>query len=240
MSKISIYIGYDLTESVAYHVLSHSIMTRASAPVSITPLCLSSLPELMRPRDFMQSSAFSFSRWLVPFLNCYKGWAIYMDCDMLCLGDIMKLWKLSVDLRHEESFVQVVKHDFVPKITIKHLGNVQTTYEKKNWSSLMIFNCEKCIMLTPDYINVTSGLNLHQFKWIPDGEVDKIDSLPVNWNYLVGHNTRDNIEGPPELVHFTEGGPWIAGDKKFSSQEYALEWFSEFQEMTYATSCSIV
>jgi hypothetical protein len=160
---IPIFIGYDPRETVAYNVLSHSIHTRASSPVSITPLMLSQLGNLMkRDRDPLQSTDFSFSRFLVPYLCDFTGWAIFMDCDMLLLDDVVNLWKM----RDDKYSVMCVKHEHIPEEETKFLGRVQTRYEKKNWSSVMLFNCSKCLSLTPDYVNKASGLELHRFQWL--------------------------------------------------------------------------
>src|SRR6266568_2834660 len=109
---IRVFIGYDPKEAVAYHTLAHSILTRASAPVSIAPVALSTLrgPFFNRERDPLQSTEFSFSRFLVPFLCGFEGWAIFMDCDMLCRGDIADLWSY----RDEEFAMLCVKHDHRP------------------------------------------------------------------------------------------------------------------------------
>ena len=232
MKPIPIYIGYDPVEPVAYHVLCHSILSRTSIPCSIMPLKLSTLPELTRPREITQSNDFSFSRWLVPYLNNYEGHAIYMDCDMLCLDDIAKLWKV----RNKEEIVQVVKHNFIPKTTEKYLGNKQIGYDRKNWSSMMLFNCSKCDILTPTIVNTVHGFWLHKFEWIDQvtNSFWAVGSLPINWNYLVGYNSRDMIHGDPSIVHFTEGGPWIQDDKRYSNQEFSNEWWHEYHKATYA------
>ena len=141
---IRVFIGFDPRESVAFHVLSQSIHARASQPVSIAPIMLSQLHGLMtRARDPLQSTDFSFSRFLTPFLCDYQGWAVFMDCDMLVLDDIVKLW----GLRDENYAVQVVKHDHIPKEDTKFLGSAQTRYEKKNWSSVMLLNCAKFVRI---------------------------------------------------------------------------------------------
>jgi lipopolysaccharide biosynthesis glycosyltransferase len=147
------------------------------------------------------------SRFLVPYLCDYEGWAIFMDCDMLVVGDIAELW----DERDESFAVQVVKHDHKPKSRTKMLGQEQTRYEKKNWSSVMLFNCGGCRALTPDYVNGATGLELHQFKWLDedgDGlEEELIGELPHGWNYLVGYDD-PGPEYPIKNIHYTEGGPW--------------------------------
>ena len=123
---IKVFIGYDHAEAVAYHTLCHSIMTKSSVPVSITPICLDNLKDIFtRKRDKKQSNAFSFSRFLVPYLCNYKGKAIFMDCDMLLRTDIAELFEY-FDFYYA---VQVVKHDYIPKDEKKYLGNEQHVYE---------------------------------------------------------------------------------------------------------------
>ncbi len=217
---IRVFIGYDAREAAAFSVLSHSIHARSSEPVSITPLVLSELRDVYRrERNPLQSTDFSFSRFLTPWLCDYDGWAIFMDCDMLVLDDIARLWRL----RDERYAVQVVKHDHVPKEEVKFLGAVQTRYEKKNWSSVMLMNCGKCRALTPDYVNTASGLELHQFQWL-DGE-RLIGEIPHAWNHLVGY---DPPRRDASLVHYTIGGPYF---EAYRDCEYAKEWFAERDAM---------
>ncbi len=219
---IRIFIGFDPRETVAYHVLSHSIHARASAPVSIAPLMLSQLGGLMtRERNSLQSTDFSFSRFLTPYLCGFEGWAMFMDCDMLVLEDIAKLWAL----RDEKYAVMCVKHDHVPKEKTKFLGAQQTKYEKKNWSSVMLFNCAKCTALTPDYVNSASGLDLHRFNWL--GDDDLIGEIPHRWNLLVGYDQSISVDEVSNL-HYTIGGPYFHDYKDI---DYAAEWFAERDEM---------
>src|SRR3982751_471774 len=92
---INIYIGFDPRETVAFHVLAHSIHTRSSLPVSITPLMLDQLKQLhTRERHSLQSTDFSFSRFLTPHLSGFAGWSIFMDCDMLMREDVAQLYAL--------------------------------------------------------------------------------------------------------------------------------------------------
>jgi hypothetical protein len=217
---IRVFIGYDSREAVAYGVLAHSIQRRASRPVSIAPVMLSQLGEVYRrERDPVQSTDFSFSRFLTPWLCGYQGWAIFMDCDMLMLDDVAKLWQL----RDERYAVQVVRHEHVPKEEVKFLGTVQTKYSKKNWSSVMLMNCARCTALTPDYVNRASGLELHQFKWL--GEDALIGALPPGWNHLVGY---DPPRRDASLVHFTIGGPYF---DEYRDCEYSREWREEREAM---------
>ena len=222
---INVYIGYDPREAVAFSVLSYSIQERTSRPVAIAPLKLSQLKGLLtRERDPLQSTDFSFSRFLTPHLSDYGGWSVFMDCDMLMLDDIANLWKL----RDERYAVMVVKHNHVPKETTKFLGEPQSKYEKKNWSSVMLFNNAKCRALTPEYVNTASGLELHQFKWV--GNEGLIGALPDRWNHLVGYNAKRRDAA---LVHYTQGGPYFP---EFLNCEYSKEWFDMRQEMLRVAS----
>ncbi len=217
---IPIFIGYDPREDVAYGVLAHSIRARASAPVTIEALKLAELETILtRERDTLQSTDFSFSRFLTPYLSNFEGWSIFMDCDMLMREDIAELWAL----RDESFAVMVVKHDHVPKESTKFLGEAQTAYEKKNWSSVMLFNNARCRALTPDYVNTASGLELHQFKWL-DSE-NQIGALPSRWNHLVGY---DPPRSDAALVHFTLGGPYFP---EHADCEYAEAWRAELEAM---------
>ena len=219
---IRVFIGFDPRETVAFHVLSQSIHARASQPVSITPVMLSQMEGLVtRERNPLQSTDFSFSRFLTPYLCDYEGWAIFMDCDMLVLQDIAKLWAL----RDDDYAVQVVKHDHVPKEDTKFLGAPQTRYEKKNWSSVMLFNCVKCKALTPEYVNTASGLDLHRFHWL-DGD-HLIGAIPHGWNHLVAYDPTVPVEDLSNL-HYTIGGPYFDA---YRNTDYAEEWFLEREAM---------
>lgn len=219
---IQVFIGFDARETVAFNVLSHSIQARASEPVAVVPMMLSQLKGVLtRPRDPLQSTDFSFSRFLVPFLSGYAGWSLFMDCDMLMLEDVASLWSL----RDERYAMMVVKHNHVPRETVKFLGEPQSKYEKKNWSSVMLFNNAKCQTLTPDYVNTASGLELHQFKWLEND--DLIGALPERWNHLVGYS-------PPRqdaaLVHYTLGGPYFP---EYADCEYSVQWRAERDAMLF-------
>ena len=217
---INIFIGFDEGEKVSYHILSESIRRQSSVPVSITPLCLSNLPEFRRELQTNQSTEFAFSRFLVPYLCNYSGHAIFMDCDMLARADISELWRQ----RTTKYAVQCVQHDYTPNSTVKFLNQPQTPYPKKNWSSMMLFNCAKCTTLTPDYVNSATGLELHQYKWLENEEL--IGKINEEWNWLVGeyeHNPN------AKLVHYTEGGPYF---KNYKNCDYSEEWFDTFKETT--------
>jgi hypothetical protein len=204
---IHVFIGYDSRQAVLYNVAQHSLVRHCSKPVSITPIRLDQVnPVLDRPRVSVQSTEFSFSRFLTPYLSGYEGWALFMDCDTLVRADLTELWVL----RDDRYAVQCVKF----------LGHEQTRYEKKNWTSVMLMNCAKCTALTPDYVNTASGLDLHQFKWLESD--DLIGALPREWNFLVEYYAHDENA---KLLHFTEGGPYYEATRHV---DFADEWWREF------------
>ena len=222
---IRVFIGFDPRETVAYHVFAHSILARASAPVTIAPLMLSQLGGLLtRPRHALQSTDFSFSRFLVPHLCGFEGSALFFDCDMLMLDDVARLWAL----RDERFAVQVVKHHHVPKEQVKFLEQTQTKYEKKNWSSVMLFNAARCRRLTLDYVNAASGLELHQFKWLAGDH--EIGELPHRWNHLVDYDP-PAPQAEISNLHYTIGGPYFA---TYADCGYADVWRAEQARMLAA------
>jgi hypothetical protein len=222
---IPIFIGVDPRERAATNVLIDSLYQHSSTPLAITPLVTPQLEAqglYCRARDPKQSTAFSFTRFLVPHLMGYQGWALFMDCDMLARGDITALW----NLRDEQFAVQCVQHDHVPGETVKFLGEVQSAYPKKNWSSLMLLNCSRCSVLTPDYVNTATGLELHRFHWLAGDH--EIGAVPEGWNHLVAVQDPAKAEGAP-LLHWTLGGPWFQAQRTMGG-ELAAEWFAARDE----------
>jgi hypothetical protein len=214
---IRVFMGYDSRQAALYTVAQHSIIRRCSRPVSITPIKLEHLRGVFdRPRASLQSTEFSISRFLTPYLAGYRGWALFMDCDTLVRADLAELWAL----RDERYAVQCVKHDHQPTSSVKFLGQQQTRYEKKNWSSVMLMNCASCAALTPEYVNTASGLDLHQFKWLASD--DLIGALPREWNFLVEYYAHDDNA---KLLHFTEGGPYYEATRHV---DFAEHWWAEF------------
>jgi len=216
---INVFIGYDNKERVAYNVLSHSIIQNSTKPVAITPIALNNLKDdFVRERTALSSTEFSFSSFIIPHLMNYQGWALFMDCDMLMFEDIAELWRM----RDDSKAIQVCKHDYTPKEKVKFLGQTQTAYPKKNWSSFMLMNCKKCSTLTPDYVNRASGLELHQFKWLESEEL--IGELPLEWNWLVNeYEYKQDVKN----VHYTDGGPWFTD---YRECDYAEDWFKNHDE----------
>ena len=221
---LTVYIGYDRREPVAYHVLAHSILRRSSVPVSIAPVKRELLGGLYtRPRGPTESTEFSLTRFLVPALSGFRGWSLFMDCDMLCRVDIAALGR-EIE-RQADKAVLVCKHDYTPNPRNKFLNQVQTIYPRKNWSSVMLFNNEKCRALSPGYVNSAPGLDLHRFAWTRD---DLIGELQLEWNWLVEeykHNPQARI------AHYTRGGPWF---EEYRSCDYADEWRDELKLMQHA------
>jgi len=221
LAPVPIFIGYDPRERAATNVLIDSLYQHSTVPVAITPLVTPQL-EIQglywRERDPRQSTAFSFTRFLVPHLMGYAGWAIFMDCDMLCRGDLAELWAQ----RRDDYAVMCVQHHHVPEEEVKFLGEVQSRYDKKNWSSLMLLNCSRCTALTPNYVNTASGLELHRFHWLNDESL--IGALPMErWNHLVDVQDPALAEGAA-LVHWTLGGPWFK-EQGAMGGDLAAEWF---------------
>ena len=217
---INIFIGYDEGEKIAYSVLSESIRQHSSEPVSITPLDLSTTRyHFQRKKQSNQSTDFAFSRFMVPYLCRYQGWAIFMDCDMLLRTDINKLWMLKDD----DYAVMCCKHDYVPNQNAKFRGAKNEPFPKKNWSSMMMLNNAKCRALTLPYVNEASGLDLHQFKWLESEK--EIGSIPKTWNWLVSEY---DYNAKADNVHFTLGGPYFKGYEK---SDYANEWFRVYNDL---------
>lgn len=225
---LHICIGYDHREAIAYHVLAHSIMRRASIPVSIQPIMLSQFDQFWnRPRSPMQSTDFTYARFLTPYLADENQISIFMDCDMLCLTDIAELASIARNDPYWDVFV--VKHDYHPRTEDKFLGAKQTIYPCKNWSSLMVFNGHRSGVknLTPAYVNRADPMELHQFKWAHD-----ICPLDPEWNHLVGEYAPNPNA---KIVHFTLGGPYFRG---YQDCEFADAWFEELRDMQHRDSSS--
>jgi lipopolysaccharide biosynthesis glycosyltransferase len=222
MKPIPIFIGYDPREAVAYHVCANSIIRHASVPVSIIPLALNNFKEYTETHTD-GSNQFIYSRFLVPYLMDYSGQAIFMDGDMIVRGDIAELWALR-DLGKD---VQVVKHNYKTKMTEKYLGSKNEDYPCKNWSSVMIFNCNNypTKKLTPEYIQKSTGAHLHRFMWTSE---DRVGALPPEWNWLP-----DEYGANPDakLLHYTLGTPCF---HEFATTTMADEWHRERMLTNYS------
>jgi len=229
---INVFIGFDKNEQSAWHVLAHSIIANSSVPVSITPLRRENMPWFKRPRGPYDSTDFAITRFLVPCLSDYAGFSVFMDCDMVCLGDIAELGNYMTVSHRWSRAVHVVKHDYIPAKERKFLDQPQTKYARKNWSSVMVFSNAMCRALTPEYVSQAHGLDLHQFKWCDN---DKIGSLPKSWNYLVGEENQCEAH-EAKLIHFTNGTPCFP---EYEHCEFADLWRVYKSEVDWATKRGI-
>ena len=188
----------------------------AGRPLKIEELIAKKL--YFRPVDPLASTQFTYSRFLVPALMNYEGWAIFCDCDFIFLDDIAKITE-NLD---ETKAVYCVKHDYTPKEKHKMDGQKQTIYPRKNWSSFILFNCShpKNKTLSIELVNKETGAYLHQFKWLEDNEIGSLDE---RWNWLEGWTSNHN-QSSPFAVHYTRGGPWF---KEWQDVEFAKEWIEE-------------
>jgi lipopolysaccharide biosynthesis glycosyltransferase len=216
--QIKIVIGFDQRESVAYHTFCQSIIEKASSPISFMPLAINNLSDYKETHSD-KSNDFVYSRFLTPYLNEFKGWAIFADGDMICQADIKELW----DLRDDTKALLVVKHDYQTKAHHKYLGNINENYPRKNWSSVILWNCghPKHKILTPQFIANQTGKYLHRFSWLND---DEIGELPKDWNWLA-------IEYPEnkeaKLIHYTLGTPCF---EDYKNTEMAELWHSAYNK----------
>lgn len=202
MTDLKVFIGWDSREQAAYEVAKASVEKHSN--VEVIPLVRSELIErgiYTRGEDSLASSEFTLTRFLVPYLSGYKGFSLFMDCDILCNVDITKI----LDEVDERNTVSCVQHNYTPKTDVKMDGKVQTNYPRKNWSSVMVFNNKRSTVLTPEVVNESSPAKLHRMNWTFSS---MIGSLNHTWNYLAGYY--DDIENP-NIIHYTDGGPWFEG-----------------------------
>jgi lipopolysaccharide biosynthesis glycosyltransferase len=191
---IRIFAGYEEREARGWDAFVRSLIETTSDPFSVTPL---------RGQQRDGSNAFTYSRFLVPYLCNFQGWAIWMDgSDMLVESDIAELWSM----REAWYAVRVVKHDYKTKHPRKYVGTEMECdnrdYPRKNWSSVILWDCGHYMnrYLTPEAIGKAEGSYLHRFGWLPD---ERIGELPMEWNHLVG----EQEEKPAKLLHYTLGLP---------------------------------
>lgn len=212
---MKIFVGYDSTQQVAYDTCVKSIKYNSNHN-HIIPL---KLDELISKKIYWRtdkgSTEFSFTRFLVPYLCDYEDFAVFCDSDFIWNVNIDEL----LDVVYEDKAVWVCKHNIVPgqlKST-KMDGKPQRWYPRKNWSSLMLFNCSHsaCREMIPHTVSSQSPGYLHELRWCSDNE---IGSLPLNYNYLVGYNL--DVE-EKKAIHFTDGGPWHEG---YENVEYSNLW----------------
>lgn len=222
---LKIFVGWDSREDIAYQVAKASIEKRTNANVEVIPLkqkALRKSGDYWRDVDKLASTEFTFTRFLIPALTEYDGWALFIDCDFVFLDDVEKLFN-QVDARYA---VMCAHHDYTPKAGVKMDGQQQTVYPRKNWSSMMLINCghPSNKQLTRELVNQSdvTGAYLHRFSWLKDEEVGK---LSHEWNWLVGWYDQPR-DGRPRALHYTEGGPWFP---QYEDCEYANEWYKMYK-----------
>lgn len=220
--NLKVFVGYDSREDDAYEVCAASIRRHASGPVEIIPIKQADMRDqglYWRDVDPLASTEFTYTRFLVPKLAGFQGWALFCDCDFLWTSDICEIQQY----RQSDLALSCVKHDHQPAEAVKMDGQVQTTYPRKNWSSLMFLNCghESTRGLTPEIVNSQSGAYLHRMQWASD---EQIGELPDEWNWLEGHSAMREDGSVPKAIHFTRGGPWF---ENYQDVAYAELWINE-------------
>jgi hypothetical protein len=230
MSALRVFVGYDFRATQAYRVCVRSLLAHASVPVDVQPLVLPHLQACGYYRRPMRcdvrgnlwddisgapmSTEFAISRFLVPKLADFRGWAAFCDADFLYRADVAALFAFADD----RYAVRVVKHNHVPAASVKMGAVAQTRYQRKNWSSLMLFNCAHPAHAgLHGLVNAWPGRDLHAFKWLDD---ELIGELPETWNWLPGISAAHQ---DPCAVHFTDGTPDLCG---YETAAYADEWWS--------------
>ncbi|MBI2382924.1 MAG: glycosyltransferase [Gammaproteobacteria bacterium] len=220
-SPLNVFVGWDSREDIAWQVCRHSLQRRTHGSVNITPLKQQELRAkgiYTRERDPLASTEFTYTRFLIPYLMDYQGWALFCDCDVLWRADVQDLFALA----DERCALMCVHHDHRPREETKMDGRTQTLYPRKNWSSLVLYNCGHAAnrILTPDLVNSQTGAFLHRFQWLQD---EQIGSLPETWNWLEGWS-RMPESGPPKVIHYTRGGPWFPN---WQNVQFADLWIAE-------------
>jgi lipopolysaccharide biosynthesis glycosyltransferase len=217
MDLIRLAVGFDQREAVAYHVFCQSVISKSSLPIVFLPLALNNLPMYSEGHSD-GSNNFIYSRFLTPYLYNFSGWAIFADGDMVCNEDIAKLWALKDDSKA----VIVVPHDYQTKASQKYLGNKNENYPRKNWSSVILWNCghPKNKLLSPSLIKSQSGAFLHRFQWLDDSD---IGFLPIEWNWLaIEYEENKNAK----LIHYTLGTPCF---RDYSDTSMSNFWHENYK-----------
>ena len=218
----NVWIGYDPSQHISFEVLKYSLEKHASEPITVRAIDAEKIPEFQREGDPLASTPFTYTRFLVPYLQDYQGIGLFMDSDMLALGDISELFHLDMD----GLALRVRKHDYNPTDTVKMGGKTQTQYPRKNWSSLMLMNTPELDAWSMEAVQSQSGAWLHRFEPIPD---EKIGDISEEWNVL------DHMTGPTKLLHYTSGGPWLPGCEDADHADVWHEYREEYEATRAAT-----
>jgi lipopolysaccharide biosynthesis glycosyltransferase len=224
---INIFIGYDAREAIAYHACSNSLIRHSTDTLAITPLALKNL-STYKESHTDGSNQFIYSRFLVPHLMNHQGWALFIDGDMIVRTDINELWSL----RDESKAVMCVHHNYKTKVSQKYLGSKNQDYPRKNWSSVVLWNCAHPAnkVVTPSFVQQSTGAQLHRFTWLDD---ELIGQLPIEWNWLpdeFGENAA------AKLLHYTLGTPCF---HEFADTPMAADWHRERMLTNYSTQIEL-
>tara|TARA_B100000780_G_scaffold41554_1_gene25822 strand:- start:5171 stop:6862 length:1692 start_codon:yes stop_codon:yes gene_type:complete len=233
---MKVFVGWDRREDIAYQSCKQSILDTASVPVEIIPLKqkeLRSSEMYWREKDKLASTEFTFTRFLIPELMEFDGWALFIDCDFISLHDVKYLFAQADD----KYALMCAQHDYTPEEGVKMDGQQQLNYPRKNWSSMMLINCghPSNKKLTKKLVNdpTIDGKYLHRFSWLDDEEIGE---LSHEWNWLVGWYNEPK-DGTPKFLHYTEGGPWF---KEYSNCEYASEYYTVERKVLKQQLASVI
>lgn len=227
-NSLKVFIGWDSREDIAYQIAKKSILDHATVPVEIIPLKQKTLRKnnlYWRDVDILAATEFTYTRYLIPHLCDFKGWALFIDCDFVFRCDVKEIF----DKIDDKYAIMCAQHDYTPAEGLKMDGKVQTVYPRKNWSSMMLINCghEDNNSLTVDVVNdpEKTGAYFHRFTWLDDSTIGE---LSHEYNWLVGWY-KEPENGTPKALHYTEGGPWF---KEYENCEYALDWYKVYKSYT--------
>ena len=220
INKYRVFVGFDQREAVAYHTFAQSLIQNSSVPVSLIPMSLTVLQSIYNETHTDTSNEFIYSRFLVPFLCGFDGPAVFVDGDMVIETDIKELFNLF----DSSKAVQVVQHDYKTKANLKYLGNKNEDYPRKNWSSMILWNCSHAAhrILTPEFVAKQAGSFLHRFRWIDDRD---IGSLDASWNWLAEEY---HANESAHLIHYTLGTPCFKDYRDCSQSD---RWHAYYQSL---------
>jgi lipopolysaccharide biosynthesis glycosyltransferase len=178
---------------------THNAIERNDAPPFLAPLSLE-----MKYRNVTE---FSLYRYLIPQMCDYQGRAIYLDSDMICLGDIGELFETPMD-----------DVDFR---AVKEYGNSM-------WAtSVMLFNCGRCrFELETIFDEIDAGrYSYSDFSRFAGHFLQQrpyaIAELDPVWNEF------DRFDSNTKLIHYTDLSrqPW-----KFPNHPFGELWHQYFKE----------
>lgn len=226
-----VFIGHTSYQDILFKVGENSIKRR-SDNIECYPIKQDALRELSiykREHDKLGTTEFSLTRFLTPWLAGYKDWVLFIDNDVIALSDLNDLF----DLADDKYAVMCAKHDYKPDTKTKLDNQQQSLYPRKNWSSVVLWNCDhpKNKLVTPELVNSETPMFLHRFQWLEDHEIGEFSH---EWNWLVDWY-EEPTDGSPKILHYTEGGPYF---KDYQDCGYANKWKDEFKIYTERDFCN--